>query len=107
MGAGGSLFADFLRRLFRNRLAVAGGVVILFFFVVSAVPRVFAPRDPDRIDVLHILNPPSAEHPLGTDELGRDVLSRMVHGSRISLKVGFVAVGIAIAIGLVGVAAGR
>jgi peptide/nickel transport system permease protein len=91
---------DFLRRLGRNRLAVAGGAVVLFFFVVSAFPRAFSTHDPNRIDVLKVLEPPSAEHPLGTDELGRDVLARMVYGARISLKVGFVAVGIATAIGL-------
>ncbi len=95
------MFRDFLLRLVRNRLAAAGGAVVLFFFVVSAFPGVFASHDPNRIDVLKILSPPSADHPLGTDELGRDVLARMAHGARISLKVGFVAMGIATAIGLV------
>ncbi|NJD62781.1 MAG: ABC transporter permease, partial [Deltaproteobacteria bacterium] len=98
---------DFLKRLMRNRLAVAGGAAVLFFFIVSAFPRAFSSHDPNRIDVLKVLQPPSAEHPLGTDELGRDVLARMVYGARISLKVGFVAVGIATAIGLmVGLFAG-
>lgn len=96
-----SMFRDFLLRLVRNRLAAAGGAVVLFFFVVSAFPGIFASHDPNRIDVLKILSPPSADHPLGTDELGRDVLARMAHGARISLKVGFVAMGIATAIGLV------
>ena len=101
MGAGSSsIFRDFLRRLFRNRLAVAGGVVIALLFVVAAFPSLVTDRDPKRIDILRILAPPSAEHPLGTDELGRDVLSRMVHGARISMEVGFVATGIATAIGL-------
>ena len=94
------IFFDFLRRLARNRLAVAGGAVVLFFFVLSAVPQVFSSHDPTRIDVLKVLHPPSAGHPLGTDELGRDVLARMAYGARISLKVGFVAVGIATCIGL-------
>ena len=49
---------------------------------------------------MNILRPPSAAHPLGTDDLGRDVLARVVHGARVSLKVGFVAVGIATALGL-------
>jgi peptide/nickel transport system permease protein len=102
MGAGtSSIFRDFLRRLFRNRLAAGGGIVIALLFVVAAVPSLVTDRDPNRIDILRILAPPSAEHPLGTDELGRDVLSRMVHGARISLEVGFVATGIATAIGLV------
>ena len=47
---------------------------------------------------MHILRAPSLEHPLGTDDLGRDVLARMAHGARISLSVGFVAVGIAVAL---------
>ena len=102
MGAGtSSIFRDFLRRLFRNRLAAGGGIVIALLFAVAAVPSLVTDRDPNRIDILRILAPPSAEHPLGTDELGRDVLSRMVHGGRISLEVGFVATGIATAIGLV------
>jgi len=102
VGAGtSSIFRDFLRRLFRNRLAAGGGIVIALLFVVAAVPSLVTDRDPNRIDILRILAPPSAEHPLGTDELGRDVLSRMVHGGRISLEVGFVATGIATAIGLV------
>ncbi len=101
------LLTDFLKRLVRNRLAVAGGVVILLFFVVSIAPHMFTSQDPDRIDVLRILQAPSAAHPLGTDDLGRDVLARMIHGARVSLKVGFVAVGIYTVIGLlVGLFAG-
>ncbi len=101
------LLADFLKRLVRNRLAAAGGVVILLFFVVSAAPHLFTSQNPDRIDVLRILQAPSAAHPLGTDELGRDVLARMIYGARVSLKVGFVAVGIYTIIGLlVGLFAG-
>jgi peptide/nickel transport system permease protein len=101
MAGSTSMFRDFLRRLGKNRLAVAGGIVVFFLFLVAAVPSAFAPHDPSRIDVRKILEPPSADHPLGTDELGRDVLSRMVHGARISMEVGFVAMGIATAIGLV------
>jgi len=98
---------DALRSLRRNRLAAAGALIIAFFAAVAALPQVFAPCDPNRIDVLHVFEPPSKAHPLGTDELGRDVLSRMVYGARISLKVGFVAVGIATAVGLsVGLFAG-
>jgi len=91
---------DFARRLLRNRLAAAGGAVILFFFLVSALPGLFASHEPNRIDIVNILRPPSSAHPLGTDDLGRDVLARVVYGARVSLKVGFVAVGIATALGL-------
>jgi peptide/nickel transport system permease protein len=102
-----SMFRDFLRRLAKNRLAVAGGTVVFLLFLVAAVPSAFAPHDPSRIDVRNILEPPSVDHPFGTDELGRDVLSRMVHGARISMEVGFVAMGIATVIGLmIGLIAG-
>ncbi len=100
MAGADSILLDFVRRLSRNRLAVAGAAVVFFFFLLSALPQVFSRHDPNRIDVLRVLQPPSAEHLLGTDELGRDVLARMAYGARISLKVGFVAVGIATSIGL-------
>ncbi|MHB0968622.1 MAG: ABC transporter permease [Thermoanaerobaculia bacterium] len=65
------------------------------------------PYDPSRVDLLHRLEPPSRNHWLGTDELGRDVLARMIHGSRISLSVGIVAAGIALLVGvLIGALAG-
>ena len=66
-----------------------------------------SPHDPGQTNVSLKLKPPSSHHYLGTDELGRDVLSRMLHGSRISLTVGFIAVGISILIGVfVGAVAG-
>lgn len=66
-----------------------------------------APFDPTALNVDSILQPPSTVHPLGTDALGRDVLSRLLHGARVSLWVGFVAVGISAAIGVaLGLAAG-
>jgi len=102
-----SIFKDSIRRLSRNPLAVAGGAVILLFFVLALFPSVFSSHDPNRIDILKILTPPSESHPLGTDDLGRDVLARMVFGARISLSVGFVAESIAIGIGLlIGLLAG-
>ncbi len=95
-----SLFLDTARRLSRNRLAVAGGAVILVLAVVSVFPTFFSGADPSRIDTANMLASPSSVHPLGTDELGRDVLSRMIHGAHISLQVGFISMGIATAIGL-------
>lgn len=65
------------------------------------------PFDPSHVDLLHRLEPPSGAHWLGTDELGRDVLARMIHGSRISLSVGIVAAGIALLVGvMIGALAG-
>lgn len=96
-----SLSRIFFHRFIKNRLAVSGAVVVLILFVLSMAAPILAPYDPSDIDVKNILMGPSSSHLLGTDQLGRDVLSRMIWGSRISLKVGFVAVGIATAIGIV------
>jgi peptide/nickel transport system permease protein len=93
--------ADFWRALGRNTLAVIGGIVVLVLVVLAVFAPVLSPRDPNRPDVKQILAEPSRSHPLGTDQLGRDVLSRMLFGSRVSLAVGFVSVGIATAIGVV------
>jgi len=94
------LYADSWRRLRRNQLALAGGLVVIALFVVSFLAPWLAPYDPAFIDVTSVLEGPSRAHPFGTDPLGRDVLSRMIWGSRISLKVGFVAVGLATLIGI-------
>ncbi|MDR1080566.1 MAG: ABC transporter permease [Deltaproteobacteria bacterium] len=88
--------------LWRNRLAFAGGMIVLCLFLVSWLAPVLASFDPDKVQVRQRLKPPgTAGHVLGTDSLGRDVMSRLIWGSRVSLKVGFVAVGIATLIGLV------
>ncbi|HET58193.1 MAG TPA: ABC transporter permease [Deltaproteobacteria bacterium] len=92
---------DFWYRFFRNKLAVAGGIVVIALFAVSLLAPWIAPCDPNEINIDRVLESPSSEHLLGTDQLGRDVLSRMIWGSRISLKVGFVATGIAILVGAV------
>jgi peptide/nickel transport system permease protein len=92
---------DFWRALRRNRLAVIGGVVVFILVALAVLAPVLAPRDPNRPDIKSILAEPSRSHPLGTDQLGRDVFSRMLYGARVSLAVGFVSVGIATAIGLV------
>jgi len=78
---------------------VAGSLLVLLLFVVSFLAPLLSPYDPGAINLKEVLSPPSKDHLLGTDQLGRDVLSRMIWGSRISLKVGFVATGIAILIG--------
>ena len=91
--------SDFVRRFMKNRLAISGLVIVLFFFAVSILAPVISPHDPSEINRDELLKPPSPDHLFGTDKLGRDVMSRMIYGSRISLKVGFVAVGITIVIG--------
>ena len=97
----------FWQRFRKNPLAVAGSVLVALLFVISILAPVISRYDPDEIIIANILQPPSLSHPMGTDQLGRDVLSRMFWGSRISLKVGFVSVGISIFIGtLMGALAG-
>ena len=88
-------------RFRRNRFAMGGGMLVLLLFLVAVLAPILAPYDPGHIDTNILLQPPSAAHWLGTDELGRDVLSRMIYGSRISLMVGFVAVGLATFIGVI------
>uniref|UniRef100_C6E5N8 Binding-protein-dependent transport systems inner membrane component n=1 Tax=Geobacter sp. (strain M21) TaxID=443144 RepID=C6E5N8_GEOSM len=98
---------EFWERFSANRFALAGLAVIALLFLLSFAASFITPYDPDAIDAWHVLLPPSAEHWFGTDELGRDVLTRVIFGARVSLKVGFVAVGIAVAVGtVVGLVAG-
>jgi peptide/nickel transport system permease protein len=99
--------SEFWKRFLRNKMAVAGGIIVLLLFVVSLLAPWLSPHDPLAIDLKKILAPPSVGHWCGTDQLGRDVLSRMIWGAGISLKVGFVATGIAVIIGaLLGALAG-
>ncbi|MGB8990766.1 MAG: oligopeptide ABC transporter permease [Desulfobaccales bacterium] len=98
---------EFWTRLQRNRMAMTGLALVLGLFVVSICAPWLAPYNPDHIELTQVLMPPSPAHLMGTDTLGRDVLSRIIYGSRVSLKVGFVAVGLATLIGLfVGALAG-
>ncbi len=98
---------QFWRYFKRSRLAVGGVGMIMIVLMIAAFASFLAPYDPGRTEVSLKLKPPSALHYLGTDQLGRDIFSRMLYGSRISLSVGFVAVAISIIIGiLVGAVAG-
>lgn len=91
----------------RNTLLLLGLVIVGFMSLVALCAPWLAPYDPTALNLKAILLPPSAAHPLGTDALGRDVLSRLMYGARVSLWVGFVSVGIAVVIGLaLGLAAG-
>jgi peptide/nickel transport system permease protein len=88
-------------RLRKNSLAVLGAGIVATLFVIAILAPVLAPYDIGEIDAKNVLSAPSWEHPLGTDGLGRDVVSRMIYGARISLLVGFVSAGLACVIGLV------
>jgi len=89
----------FWRRFRKNRLATSGTLIVILLFFFAALAPYISPYDPGYINTKNALQAPSEDHLLGTDQLGRDVLSRMIWGSRISLLVGFVAVGIATVIG--------
>jgi len=91
----------FWKRFRVNRFAMAGGAVVIALFVFSWLAPHVSPYNPDDLDLYNVLMPPSMAHWFGTDELGRDVFTRVIFGARISLKVGFVAVGIAAVIGTV------
>lgn len=90
-----------MRRALSNPLARWGLAIIASILLLALFAPWVAPYDPDAIDVQAILLPPSSLHWMGTDGLGRDVYSRMLFGARISLMVGFVAVGISTAIGVI------
>jgi peptide/nickel transport system permease protein len=84
----------------RNPLALAGAAIVAVMALAALLAPWLAPYSPYAMDTGSILEGPSGAHWLGTDRLGRDVLSRMLYGARVSLSVGFVAVGIATVIGV-------
>lgn len=93
-------FRRLLRRMGRNAMLILGAGLVAAISLAALCAPLLAPHPPDALHLDAILMPPSAEFPLGTDRLGRDVLSRLLHGGRVSLWVGFVAVGISAAIGV-------
>jgi len=94
-----SLWQDALRRLFKNKLAIVGMVILLAFILSALLAPQLAPHDPLAQELIRRREPPSHEHPLGLDEVGRDVLSRIIFGARTSLQVGVGSVSFAILIG--------
>jgi peptide/nickel transport system permease protein len=84
-----------------NNLTIFGLITVVLMVSAALFAPLIAKHDPGEIDLLNALMPPSPEHVMGTDSLGRDLFSRMVFGSRISLSVGFVAVGISVFAGVI------
>lgn len=76
-------------RLRKDKQAMFAGVIVILFILIAIFAPVIAPYDPYSLNPQAILNAPSAAHPFGTDELGRDVMSRLIYGSRYSLVLGF------------------
>ena len=95
-----SLWQDAFRRLTQNRAAMIGGITILVLIILAVFAPWIAPYSYSYQNLDVGASPPSAEHLLGTDVLGRDLLSRLLYGARISLLVGFVATGVALVIGV-------
>ena len=90
---------DLLRRIWLRKSAAIGLVVVLLIVLIALLAPLIAPADPNRQDLMGRLQPPNGEHWLGTDSFGRDQLSRLIFGARISLMVGVVAVAIAAFLG--------
>jgi peptide/nickel transport system permease protein len=95
-----SPLAQGLRRLRRSTTALVGAVIVVLLVVVAIFADVLAPRSPTAADQTQTFQPLSREHPLGTDQIGRDMLSRIIHGSRISLAVGVSSVLLALFVGV-------
>ncbi|MFN8498607.1 MAG: ABC transporter permease [Anaerolineae bacterium] len=91
-----------LRRLLRNRGAVIGGVILLILIIGAVAAPVISPYDPVEMNPPARLQPPSLSHPFGTDNFGRDIFARVLHGARLSLPMGMIAVAISLVIGLMG-----
>jgi peptide/nickel transport system permease protein len=105
--AAGRQTSRFWQQLRKSRLALPGGLVVLAYILMALFAPWIATHDPLLTDLASTLAPPSAQHWFGTDELGRDVFSRVVYGARLSLAEGLVAVGLALAIGVpIGLVAG-
>ena len=96
-----SLFKDAFLRLTTNKLSLFSLIYIISLVVIALVTPFIAPYDYAYQDLSIGASPPSADHLLGTDTLGRDLLTRMMYGSRISLMVGFLATSVALVIGVI------
>jgi peptide/nickel transport system permease protein len=94
-------FGDVRKRFLRNKLAVVGLVMIAIVVLSAVFAPLLAPADPYKQDLLHTIEGPSRAHLLGTDEVGRDQLSRLIYGARIAVVVGLAAMLLATTIGIV------
>jgi peptide/nickel transport system permease protein len=102
-----SLLAMTSRRFLKHRMALAGMVILLVFIILVAGAPLFSNGDPFAQDLRNRLQPPSAEHWMGTDDLGRDMWTRMLYGGRISLSVGLLSMVVSIVVGaLIGLVSG-
>ena len=94
-----SPFMDVMYRLAKSPLAMFGLAIIFVLVFCAIFAEIISPYSPIKQDLMHMFETPSSAHWLGTDEFGRDILSRLIYGARVSLQVGFIAVGIALITG--------
>ena len=95
------------KKFFQNKMAVLGLIVIILFVILSVFAPLFTKLDPNQTDLLNIRGCPNAEHILGTDDLGRDIFTRLLYGGRISIAVGVISMALQLVIGVtVGTLAG-
>ncbi|HEX2987650.1 MAG TPA: peptide ABC transporter permease, partial [Chloroflexota bacterium] len=95
-----SLWGDAWRRLIRNRMAVLGGIIVILLLLVALLADVIAPYSPTKQDYTAIFQTPGSKYLLGTDNLGRDQLSRLIYGARVAVMVGIFTQLVVLAIGL-------
>lgn len=89
-----SAWLGFLRALRKKPLGMAGAVVVVIIFAVGVTAPLIAPYDPKEVDMGGRLQAPSLSHPVGTDQVGRDILTRLMYGARVSLTISLTAVGV-------------
>ena len=97
---GTSLGTIALSQFRRSIVGLVGAALVAIFVLVAALAPLLSPYDPVATDFAEVLTPPSAKHPFGTDDIGRDILSRVIYGSRVSLQAGLFTVAVALSIGL-------
>ena len=102
-----SFWADVFRRLLKHRIGMIGATIVTLLLLLGIAGPYLVPYEPTAMDFSARFAPPSLAHPLGADDFGRDILSRIMAGARVSLQVGIIAVGIAAVAGtLLGMVAG-
>jgi peptide/nickel transport system permease protein len=94
------MMKEMVSRFLQNKLAVIGGIFTLLLLIMAVFAPMIAPFDPAEPDYVQFLQSPNEQNVLGTDELGRDILSRIIYGARVSIQAGIISVGIALALGI-------
>ena len=96
-----SSFMNVLSKLIHDPMGAFGLLIVISFLIVAIFADVLAPYDPNKIDIINKLQGPSLQHLVGTDQLGRDTLSRLIHGTQIALLVAVVSISLAVLMGLI------